>query len=63
MTSNSAMELTLAGARAAHRQGRWTDQTMPLSDYARDTFVAPSMSRFTSAEMPDMSAFDEQQER
>ena len=35
---------------------------MPLSAYAKDTFVAPYMSSFTEAEIVDMSACDPQQE-
>jgi len=35
---------------------------MPLSSYAKDTFVGPYMSTFTAAEIPDMSDHDPQQE-
>jgi hypothetical protein len=35
---------------------------MPLSNYARDRFVAPEMSKFTAAKIRDMSQVDSQQE-
>lgn len=35
---------------------------MPFSDYATDKFFAPEMSKFTVANLPDMSSIDDQQE-
>lgn len=35
---------------------------MPLSDYARDRFIAPELSKFKAAVIPDASAVDAQQE-
>jgi hypothetical protein len=33
-----------------------------LSNWSKDTFIAPEMSRFTEASIPDMSATDDEQE-
>lgn len=35
---------------------------MPLSNYSKDKFVAPEMSKFTSAAIPDMSRLDAEQD-
>ena len=35
---------------------------MHLSSYAKDKFIAPEMSEFTSANIRDMSAISSQQE-
>lgn len=35
---------------------------MPLTDWSKDTFVAPEMSKFTAAVIPDMSKTDDEQE-
>jgi hypothetical protein len=35
---------------------------MPLSAYAKDRFIAPQMSKFTSAQIPDVSDCDPEQE-
>src|ERR1017187_9776542 len=35
---------------------------MPLSNWSKDTFVARDLSKFTSAELPDMSAVDQEQQ-
>ena len=35
---------------------------MPLSNYAKDKFVAPEMSKFTAATIRDMSQVDSEQE-
>jgi hypothetical protein len=35
---------------------------VPLSDWSKDNFVAPNMSKFTEAAIPDMSSTDDQQE-
>jgi hypothetical protein len=42
--------------------GASTVSDMRLSGYAMDRFVAPEMSKFTTATMRDMSAVDSQQE-
>lgn len=38
------------------------DQFMPWSNYVTDKFIAPEMSKFTSATLPDLSAVDIEQE-
>jgi hypothetical protein len=35
---------------------------VPLSNWSKDIFVAPEMSKFTEASIPDMSTTDDQQE-
>lgn len=35
---------------------------MPMSDYARDRFIAPELSKFNAAKIPDASAVDTEQE-
>lgn len=52
----------VAGDPVALGEGAHYGERVPLSDWAKDNFVAPELSKFTAADLPDMSETDAEQE-